>query len=94
MRDTVPLVMKADGVDPADATEDDWLAAIDKLKEAVDSGQILGFTGNNYINDLATRRRRGGDRLVRRRDSAPGRQPGHPVRDAGPRAASSGRTTW
>ena len=34
MRDTVPLVMKADGVDPATATKEDWLAAIDKIKEA------------------------------------------------------------
>ena len=53
MRDTVPLVMKADGVDPAKATTDDWLAAIDKLKAAVDSGQIIGVTGNSYINDMA-----------------------------------------
>ena len=53
MRDTVPLIMKADGVDPADATTDDWLAAIDKLKAAVDSGQIIGVTGNSYINDMA-----------------------------------------
>jgi len=53
MRDTVPLVMKADGVDPKDATADDWLDAIAKLKEAVDSGQIVGVTGNSYINDMA-----------------------------------------
>ncbi len=32
MRDTVPLVMKADGIDPAKATKQDWLDAIDKLK--------------------------------------------------------------
>ena len=53
MRDTVPLVMKADGVDPTTATKEDWLAAIDKIKEASDSGQIRKFTGNNYTNDLA-----------------------------------------
>ena len=53
MRDTVPLVMKADGVDPTEATTDDWLAAIDKIKEAADSGQIRKFTGNNYTADLA-----------------------------------------
>jgi spermidine/putrescine transport system substrate-binding protein len=53
MRDTVPLVMKADGVDPADATTEDWLAAIDKIGEAVDSGQIRKFTGNDYTRDLA-----------------------------------------
>ncbi|MFN8151621.1 MAG: spermidine/putrescine ABC transporter substrate-binding protein [Solirubrobacterales bacterium] len=53
MRDTVPLIMKAGGIDPADATADDWLNAIDKLKDAVDSGQIIGVTGNSYINDMA-----------------------------------------
>ena len=54
MRDTVPLVMKADGVDPANATKEDWLAAIDKIGEAVDSGQIREFTGNDYTDDLAS----------------------------------------
>jgi spermidine/putrescine transport system substrate-binding protein len=53
MRDTVPLVMMADGVDPEGATEDDWLAAIDKIGEAADSGQIRRFTGNDYTRDLA-----------------------------------------
>jgi spermidine/putrescine transport system substrate-binding protein len=53
MRDTVPLVMKADGIDPTEATTDDWLAAIDKIKEASESGQIRKFTGNNYTGDLA-----------------------------------------
>jgi spermidine/putrescine transport system substrate-binding protein len=53
MRDTVPLVMKADGVDPADATTEDWTAAIEKIRGAVDSGQIRRFTGNDYTKDLA-----------------------------------------
>lgn len=53
MRDTVPLVMKADGVDPDDATEEDWLAAIDKIGEAARSGQIRRFTGNEYTRDMA-----------------------------------------
>jgi spermidine/putrescine transport system substrate-binding protein len=53
MRDTVPLVMKADGIDPADATTQDWLDAIDKIDEAADSGQIRRFTGNDYTRDLA-----------------------------------------
>ena len=52
MRDTVPLMMKADGIDPADATKEDWLEQIDKLQEAVDSGQLRRFTGNDYIQDL------------------------------------------
>jgi spermidine/putrescine transport system substrate-binding protein len=54
MRDTVPLVMKSEGVDLANATEDDWLAAIDKLQEAVDSGQIRRFTGNDYARDVSS----------------------------------------
>ncbi|MDQ3758597.1 MAG: spermidine/putrescine ABC transporter substrate-binding protein [Actinomycetota bacterium] len=53
MRDTVPLVMKSMGVEVEDATTEDWLAAIDKLKAAVDSGQIVDFTGNDYTADLA-----------------------------------------
>jgi spermidine/putrescine transport system substrate-binding protein len=53
MRDTIPLIMKADGIDPAKATADDWLAAIDKLGEAIESGQVLGITGNSYLNDMA-----------------------------------------
>jgi spermidine/putrescine transport system substrate-binding protein len=53
MRDTVPLVMKADGIDPADATPEDWHNAIDKLRDAIASGQIIGVTGNSYINDMA-----------------------------------------
>jgi len=53
MRDTVPLVMKADGIEPADATTEDWMNAIDKLKENVDNGQIRRFTGNDFVQDLA-----------------------------------------
>ncbi len=52
MRDTVPLMMKADGIDPADATKEDWLAQIEKLQDAVDSGQLRRFTGNDYVQDL------------------------------------------
>ena len=52
LRDTVPLVMKADGVDPNGASKDDWLEAIDKIREAAESGQIRDFTGNDYADDL------------------------------------------
>ncbi len=54
MRDTVPLVMKSMGVDVANATEEDWMAAIDKIDEAVSSGQIRRFTGNDYARDLTS----------------------------------------
>jgi spermidine/putrescine transport system substrate-binding protein len=54
MRDTVPLVLQSEGVNPDDATKDDWLAAIDKLKQGRDSGQIRKFTGNEYTEDLTS----------------------------------------
>ncbi len=54
MRDTVPLVMKCMGVDLTKATEQDWLNAIDKIKQAADSGQIRRFTGNDYTRDLSS----------------------------------------
>ena len=54
MRDTVPLVMKCNGVDLDQATKQDWLDAIAKIEEAVDSGQIRRFTGNDYARDLAS----------------------------------------
>jgi len=53
MRDTVPLVMMADGIDPAEATKEDWLNTIEKIGDAAQSGQIRKFTGNDYTRDLA-----------------------------------------
>ena len=54
LRDTVPLIMKADGVENLeDATTQDWLDAIDKLNSAVKSGQIRKLTGNDYTDDMA-----------------------------------------
>jgi spermidine/putrescine transport system substrate-binding protein len=52
LRDTVPLVLQSQGIDPADATKEDWLAAIDRIGEASESGQIRRFTGNEYTEDL------------------------------------------
>ncbi len=52
--DTVPLVMKCMGVDLSKATVSDWLAAIDKIKGAAESGQIRRFTGNDYARDLTS----------------------------------------
>ena len=53
LRDTVPLVMKSMGIDATDPSEEDWMAAIDKLQQAVDDGQIRRFTGNDYTRDMA-----------------------------------------
>jgi spermidine/putrescine transport system substrate-binding protein len=52
LRETPALVMLAEGVDPAEASAEEWLKAIDKLKSAADSGQIRKFTGNEYTEDL------------------------------------------
>jgi spermidine/putrescine transport system substrate-binding protein len=52
LRETPALVMLAEGVDPATASADQWLKAIDKIKTAADSGQIRRFTGNDYTEDL------------------------------------------
>jgi spermidine/putrescine transport system substrate-binding protein len=54
MRDTVPLVMKCNGVNLDNATEQDWLDAIDKIKQAAEDGQIRRFTGNDYARDLTS----------------------------------------
>jgi spermidine/putrescine transport system substrate-binding protein len=53
MYDDVTLVMKMQGVDPANATEEEWNAAIDEIAAASDSGQIRDFTGNAYAGPLA-----------------------------------------
>jgi spermidine/putrescine transport system substrate-binding protein len=52
--DTVPLVMKCNGVEVASATEQDWLDAIDKITQAAEDGQIRRFTGNDYARDLTS----------------------------------------
>ena len=52
MRDSVGLVTAWQGGDPEKATVDEYLKAIEKIQEGVDSGQIRGFTGNEYIKDI------------------------------------------
>jgi spermidine/putrescine transport system substrate-binding protein len=52
MRDTVGLVAAWQGADPEKASVDEFMKAIDKVQEGVDSGQIRGFTGNEYIKDV------------------------------------------
>ncbi len=53
MRDTIPVMMKADGIDPEKATKEDWLKEIEKLDKYTDNGQIRRFTGNDYVQDMA-----------------------------------------
>ena len=52
MRDTMGLLLLEQGSNPADFTIDEWEQALGVLQSAVDSGQIRGFTGNDYIPGL------------------------------------------
>jgi spermidine/putrescine transport system substrate-binding protein len=52
MRDTVGVVAASMGFDPETASTDEFMQAIDKIGEASDSGQIRGFTGNEYTKDI------------------------------------------
>jgi spermidine/putrescine transport system substrate-binding protein len=52
MRDTVGVVAASMGADPEKASVDEFMKAIDKIGEASDSGQIRGFTGNEYTKDI------------------------------------------
>jgi spermidine/putrescine transport system substrate-binding protein len=52
MRDTVGLVAASMGFDPENASKDDFMKAIEKIGEGADSGQIRGFTGNEYTKDI------------------------------------------
>lgn len=53
MRDTMGLLLGSNGHDPANFTTAQFDDALNKLKKAVDSGQIRKFTGNDYAPDLA-----------------------------------------
>jgi spermidine/putrescine transport system substrate-binding protein len=52
MRDTVGLVAAWQGANPEKGTLDEYMKAIDAVQEQVDSGQVRGFTGNEYIKDV------------------------------------------
>lgn len=53
MRDTMGLIMLAQGADPADFSQRDWENAVERLRKARGDGQIRAFTGNDYIQDLS-----------------------------------------
>ncbi|MBO3084423.1 ABC transporter substrate-binding protein [Cellulomonas fengjieae] len=55
MRDTIGLIMLDQGVDPSGAwTDDDFHAALEVLREKIDSGHIRQVRGNAYTQDLAS----------------------------------------
>ena len=53
MADTVAVVMLANGDDPTKVDDASFTRAVDRIKKAVDSGQIRQFTGNDYTGPLA-----------------------------------------
>ncbi len=53
MRDTLGLIMLANGADPANCTKADAETACARIKKARESGHIRAFTGNDYAEDLA-----------------------------------------
>jgi spermidine/putrescine transport system substrate-binding protein len=53
MSDTMGIVMLANGDDPSHVTQKTWNAAKKRIQQAVSSGQIRQFTGNDYAPLLA-----------------------------------------
>jgi len=54
MADSLGLVMRQNGDDPTEVTDETFDAAIAKVQAAVDSGQIRRFTGNDYAEQLTS----------------------------------------
>jgi spermidine/putrescine transport system substrate-binding protein len=52
MHDTMIFMLLLEGANPEDFTEDEFMAATERLQKAVDAGQIRSFTGNEYAQDL------------------------------------------
>ena len=52
MADTMTMVMLENGDDPTKVDDGTFDRAYDRIKKAVDSGQVRRFTGNDYVVDL------------------------------------------
>jgi spermidine/putrescine transport system substrate-binding protein len=52
LADSVGLVMLANGDDPTAVTDDSFNAVIERVQAAVDSGQVVRFTGNDFAQPL------------------------------------------
>jgi spermidine/putrescine transport system substrate-binding protein len=53
MPDTMGFMLKVTGADPENFDDDDWGVALDRLEEVIANGQVLQFSGNNYLQQLA-----------------------------------------
>jgi spermidine/putrescine transport system substrate-binding protein len=52
LADSVGLVMLANGDDTGEVTDESYQRAIDRVQAAVDSGQVIRFTGNDFAQPL------------------------------------------
>ena len=52
LADSVGLVMLANGDDPGKVTDESYQSAVDRVQAAVDSGQVVRFTGNDFAQPL------------------------------------------
>ncbi|MFN8163199.1 MAG: spermidine/putrescine ABC transporter substrate-binding protein [Solirubrobacterales bacterium] len=53
MRQTLGVIMKCMGIDTdKPISEEDWMAAIDKVKQAKEDGQLRKFAGNDWTSEL------------------------------------------
>jgi spermidine/putrescine transport system substrate-binding protein len=52
MYDTMLFMLLLVGADPENFTDDEFAQAAERLQQAVDSGQVRAFTGNEYAQDL------------------------------------------
>ncbi|MFF1819034.1 spermidine/putrescine ABC transporter substrate-binding protein [Kribbella sp. NPDC058245] len=52
MPDTMAFMLRLVGADPSKFNDAEWSKALQKLEDAVGSGQIRKFTGNDYVQDL------------------------------------------
>jgi spermidine/putrescine transport system substrate-binding protein len=52
MRDTMGIIMAAQGNDPSNFTDDQFTQAIDALRTQIDNGQIRSVEGNSYMGDM------------------------------------------
>jgi spermidine/putrescine transport system substrate-binding protein len=48
MQDTMIFMLLLEGANPSDFTEPQWEAALDRLRQIKESGQVRQFTGNEY----------------------------------------------
>lgn len=54
MRDTMGFLLMVAGADPDNFTDAQWQDAIELVRKARSDGQVRSFTGNEYVQDLAS----------------------------------------